>query len=100
MSGYVKCRSMRMYWEESSDTHNVAVSSAMTRNRFQEIMKYIYMYDPDNMEKEDKFAKVRPIMEILNNRFIQYRPAEKRAEIDEAMVPYYGSYGCGIKQAM
>ena len=48
LSGYVKCRNRRMYWESSPDTHNIAVSSAMSRNRFDEIMKFIYFYKNDS----------------------------------------------------
>ena len=32
LSGYVKCRSRKMYWESTPDTHNETVSNAMTRN--------------------------------------------------------------------
>ena len=100
LSRYVKCRSRRMYWEPSSDTHNEAISNAMTRNRFDEIIKYIYMYDPDSAEADDKCAKSRPIMDIINGRFLKYCPSEKIGDVDEAMIPYYRTYGCGIKQAM
>ena len=100
LSGYVKCRSRRMYWESAPDTHNEAVSNAMTRNRFDEIMKYIYCYDPDEADEADKCAKVRPLIEKLNELFMKYRPTEKKADVDESMVPYFGSYGASIKQAM
>ena len=41
LSGYVKCRSQRIHWESTPGTHNEAVSNAMTRKRFYEIMKHI-----------------------------------------------------------
>ena len=90
----------RMYWESISDTHNEAISNAMTRNRFDEIIKYIYMYDPDSAETNDKCGKIRSIMDIINDRFLKYCPSEKIGDVDEAMIPYYGTYGCGIRQAM
>ena len=31
---------------------------------------------------------------------MKYRPTEKKADVDESMVPYFGSYGASIKQAM
>ena len=61
LSGYVKCRSRKMYWESTPDTHNETVSNAMTRNWFDEIMKYIYCYDPDDTNESDRSAKIRPI---------------------------------------
>ena len=100
LSGYVKCRSRRMYWEAAADTHNEAVSNAITRNRFDEIMKYIYVYDPDTAEPGDKCAKVRPLSTILQHKFMKYRPPGKTGDIDEAMIAYYGGYGNSIKQSI
>ena len=31
---------------------------------------------------------------------MKYQPTERKADINESMVPYFGSYGAGIKQAM
>ena len=70
-----------MYWESSTDTHNEAISNAMTRNRFDEIIKYIYMYDPDSAEADDKCAKIRPIMDIINDRFLKYCRTERDGQI-------------------
>ena len=47
-----------------------------------------------------KCAKIRPLTEKLNERFMKYRPTEKKADVDESMVPYFGSYGASSKQAM
>ena len=100
LSGYVKSRSRKMYWESTPDTHNEAVSNAMTRNRFDEIMKYIYCYDPDEANENDRCGKIRPIIEKLNELYMKYRPTEKKADVDESIVPYFGSDGASIKLAM
>ena len=53
LAGYVKCSSRKMYWESAKDTHNEAVANSITRNRFDEIMKYLYLYDPDTADAGD-----------------------------------------------
>ena len=92
LSGYVKCRSQRIHWESTPGTHNEAVSNAMTRKRFYEIMKHIYYYDPKEAEEGDRCAKIRTLIEELDERFMKYRPTEKKTDADESMVPYFGSY--------
>ena len=96
----MKCRNRGIYWESAPDTHNEAVSNAMTRNRFNEIMKYIYCYDSEEAEEVDTCAKIRPLIEKLNECFMEYQPTEKKTDVDESMVPYICSYGAGVKQAM
>ena len=71
----------------------------MTRNRFDEIMKYIYCYDLEEAEECGRCAKIRPLNEKLNERFMKYRPSEKKSDVDESMVPYFGSYGASIELA-
>ena len=97
---YVEFRSQRIYRESTPNTHNEAVSNTMSRNRFVEIMKYIYCYDPEEAEKIVKLAKIRPFIERLNEQFMKQRATEKKADVDESMVPYFGSYGASIKFAM
>ena len=85
-----------MYWESAPDTHNIAFSSAMSRNRFDEIMKFLYFYDKnDNSYAScgDKCAKVRlrPIISKLNELFKKYSPNDMKGDVDEAMIPYFGN---------
>ena len=57
-SGYVPLPRRRMFWEPSDDVHNVAISQAMTRNRFEQIMQYLHVADNDNLVLGDKLTKV------------------------------------------
>ena len=63
-------RHRRGYWSDSPDIHNSAVARAMTRNRFEKIMQYFYLYDPDDvLDPQDKCRKVRPLATMLNERY-------------------------------
>ncbi|GFS38604.1 chimeric ERCC6-PGBD3 protein [Nephila pilipes] len=39
-------------------------------------------------------AKLRPLFNHLNERFLTHFPNEQHLSIDECMVPYFGHLGC------
>ena len=54
-------------------------------------MQNLHLADNSNLDKEDKFAKVRPL--INEQCFANYLP-EQSVTIDESMVPYLRRHGC------
>lgn len=66
LSGYNSVPRREMYWETSLDTNNTLVCNAMSRNRFRHIMQNIHCCDNANLKPEDKFAKLRPVIDLLN----------------------------------
>lgn len=94
LSGYAPLPRRRMYWESNEDTHNVLVAKSMRRNRFEEIFRYFHVADNRNLCTADKMAKIRPLFNIMNEKFLVYAPIEKNFSIDESMIPYYGRHGC------
>ncbi|XP_035455963.2 piggyBac transposable element-derived protein 3-like [Spodoptera frugiperda] len=94
LSGYAPLPRRRMYWETNEDTHNVLVVKSMRRNRFEEIFRYFHVADNGNLRAGDKMAKIRPLFNIMNKKFLMYAPIEKNLSIDESMIPYYGRHGC------
>ena len=94
VSGYVDEPRRPMYWEHNEDTYNTTVSSFLSRNRFDEIMQNFHLADNSNLDKEDKFAKVRPLIDKLNEQCLANYLPEQSVSIDESMVPYVGRHGC------
>ncbi|XP_030747121.1 piggyBac transposable element-derived protein 3-like [Sitophilus oryzae] len=94
LSGYVSVPRRRMFWENSSDCHNNIVSNSMSRNRFEHILSNIHCCDNNNLDKNDRFAKVRPFFDKINSRFLDFAPIDEFHCVDEAMVPYFGRHGC------
>lgn len=92
LTGYNPLPRYKMYWETSDDCHNKAVSNAMPRGKFEKISKYLHVCDNANLSKDDKFAKVRPLWNKLNERWLKFYNNEKMLCIDEAMVPYFGRH--------
>ena len=82
------------YWEHSEDAHNTTVSSLLSRNRFDEIMQNLHLADNSNLDKEDRLAKVRPLIDKLNEQCLANYLLEKSVSIDESMVPCFCFLGC------
>nr|CAI5843335.1 unnamed protein product [Callosobruchus analis] len=57
-------------------------------------MSNIHCNDNNNLEKNDRFSKIRPLFNALNNKFFNNSPVEENHSVDEAMVPYFGRHGC------
>ena len=87
VSGYVDLPRRPMCWEHNEDTHNATVSSSLSRNRFDEIMQNLHLADNSNLDKEDKFAKMRPVTNKLNEKCLANYLPEQSVSIDESMVP-------------
>ena len=92
-SGIAPLPCRRMYWENNPDMRSEAVSSAMCRNRFDEIMRYLHLADNTKVDRSDTFAKVRPLVRGLNDRLLAAFPVQQKLSIDESMIPYFGRHG-------
>ena len=72
------------------------VQSAMSRNRFEEMLRYLHVSDNAHIDVGDKMSKVRPLLSHMNEKFLTYFRAvqTQNLSIDESMVPYYGRHSC------
>ena len=94
ISGYVDLPRRPILWGYSADVHNDAVSSMMSRNRFDKIMKYLDLTDNTSLDPNDKFSKIRPLLDKLNEQCLSNYLPEQTVSIDVSMVPYFGRHGC------
>ncbi|KAF2887950.1 hypothetical protein ILUMI_18223, partial [Ignelater luminosus] len=93
ISGYVPVPRRPMFWEGRPDTKNTLVSNSMRRNRFEDIFRYIHTADNNNLPKNDKMAKLRPLIEKVNELFVGYTPVSEDMSIGESIIPYFGRNG-------
>lgn len=99
VSTYNKVSHRRMYWQERKDSRNEAIKSAMSRNRFEEILHYLHFIDNNNLIMDDKFTKLRLCLDVMNKKFLANAVFnEIRFDVDESMIPYYGKNH--LKQSM
>ena len=64
----------------------------MSCNRFQEIKRYLHLADNNNLVEDDKLAKIRKYLDLLNENFTQFGVFSQNLSIDKQMVPYYGHF--------
>jgi len=93
LSGYSVLPRRRMYWENSDDVSNKAMSDAMSRNRFEEILSVFHVCDNESLVASDTMAKIRPLFTLINEKCFQYFRNVEHLSIDESMLPYYGRHG-------
>ncbi|KAK4292663.1 hypothetical protein Pmani_034580 [Petrolisthes manimaculis] len=90
ISGYNKLPSRRLYWSESPDVFNQLISESIRRDAFEQIMCCLHFADNMKMT-DDKFYKVRPLIQHLN-QVNKPKYSQEFYSIDEVMIPYYGRH--------
>ena len=86
-------------WDSQSDCTIKDVVKTMTRTRFWQIKKFIHFSDNTNLDKSDKFAKLRPLINLMNEKLDSCGTIEDVYTIDEQMVPYSGRLRQTLSQA-
>ncbi|XP_068207545.1 piggyBac transposable element-derived protein 3-like [Palaemon carinicauda] len=66
----------------------------MSRDRFEEILRFLPSTDNQALNKDDKLAKIRPLMNHLNTKFAMAYRMDQHISLDEAMIEYFGRHGC------
>ena len=88
-SGYLAPARRRLCWENASDTHHDLVTNAMRRDKFKAIFTNFHLADYNCLDEEDKFAKLRPLIKLLNQKFLRQSPNEEFYSFYESMCEYY-----------
>ena len=95
ISGYHTLPGEKNYWSTKPSLSDPIFSQVMSHSRFQEMKRYFYLADNQNLT-ESKTAKVNPIYDQLLKNCLQFGIFDKLLSIDESMVPYRGHFS--IKQ--
>ena len=88
--GYHRLPQARNYWSSDFDYSVAIVPTIMTRDRCFQILSNLYILDnsciPD--ENTDRLYNIRPLIEALNQKFMQCRFPEQSQSIDESMIKF------------
>jgi hypothetical protein len=98
LTGYLTPSNRRMFWEKREDTENMFVRKAMSKNTFNIIIANSYFVERVDPDPGDRFWKVRPLFDQLNQSAKQWVRHPERVAIDEGMIKYYGPHP--LKQFM
>jgi hypothetical protein len=105
LMGMKQLPNRRMYWDSRPFYSCPLISTAMTRTRFEAIVRCIHLVDNETLQQDskdptfDKIGKVRWLIEDFAQKSRELYNPERVLTVDEIMVPYKGRY-CGIRQYM
>lgn len=91
------------YWKRDT-TYYQPVAGRIARNRFREICRFLHFVDNSSYTvrngdpQYDKVWKVRPVIDIIVDRFLNVYTPHHQNSIDEAMIPFKGR--SSVKQYM
>ncbi|XP_046806454.1 piggyBac transposable element-derived protein 3-like [Lucilia cuprina] len=94
LSGYHTLPSVPDYWSSKPSLGIPMVKQTMSRSTFLHIKSFIHFANNNNLDNSDKMAKLRPLFDILNRKFLQFGVWDEKLSIDEQMVPYFGRHSC------
>ncbi|KAI5692527.1 hypothetical protein M8J75_014971 [Diaphorina citri] len=94
ISGYSTTPSYRYYWDSGSDMRNEMIHSAMRRNRVKQIISFLHFEDMENFTASDKMWKLKPLLNRLNDNFMEHFIPMQHLNYDESMIAYFGRHGC------
>ncbi len=93
-SGYKILPGKRFYWDSQPDLKQGFISSAMRRNKFENIVKFFHLADNNNPNLQDKMWKLRPMMEKIQKKHLEHFVPVQDLNYDESMIEYFGRHGC------
>ena len=94
VSGYNNLPQKPLYWSRTPDTLNEAISNAIRRDRFDNIIKCLHFNATGNLDENEKYTKLRPLINHLQKKFMEHFIPKENISHDEAMVEYFGKHSC------
>lgn len=95
--GIVAMPSYTDYW--AFDTRYPLIADTMPLKKYEQLKSNLHFVDNTHINENDRYAKIRPLMEYLRKNFIEIEE-EKSYSIDEMMVPYKGKKAGSRRQYM
>nr|XP_022899868.1 piggyBac transposable element-derived protein 3-like [Onthophagus taurus] len=94
VTGYHTLPIIRCYWSDSPSLGCAIIKASMTRDRFLRVKAHLHVCDNRSLDPKDKFAKVIPLNDMMNERFMQFGVFAHNLSIDEQMIAYFGRHSC------
>lgn len=98
MMGLTKKPSYRDYWSSSIQMRDPYISSSISRDRFDWHLSNLHLNDNTVQPKKgeegfDKLYKLRPMIDVLSETYLNCYKANEHQSIDESMVKFKGRIG-------
>ena len=82
--------SVAHYWSSHKLYGVEAIISAMSRDRYLTILKWLHVNDNSKIDKTDKLYKIRPLLDHLNRKFLEMNVLSENLAIDESILSLKG----------
>ena len=92
LSGYVQVAQRHMYWQRKDDTHNRLVTKTMSRNTFDDVMRYTHFANSDKPNTDNPYWKVSLLFDTINETASKYVENNEFVCVDESMIKYFGPH--------
>lgn len=70
--GVVKLPKSAYYWSKDKILGQTFPATVMSRNRFELLLQYLHFSDNLSVDRNDRIAKIRPLIDALNATFQKY----------------------------
>ena len=99
LMGITRKPEIRDYWSKDEKLHYAPIAARISRDRFEEVTRYFHFVNNESLpargeEGYHRLQKVLPIILLLKARFLGNYNPHTQVSIDEAMIPYKGTYKC------
>ena len=84
VSEYAGLPRQEIYWERRDGWHNLVVSAMMTKTEFLECSWYLHLADNNALNSSDKFAKVQPLFNAINEQCILNYQHTRHVSVDKS----------------
>ena len=95
LMGLVPLPAIDDYWRRDPLLHYSPIADRIPRKRFREIHRFLHFTDNSTLLQHgdpgyDRLGKVSPMIEMLQERFLEVYQPHCENSIDEAMIPFQG----------
>lgn len=92
LMSYIKYPRLRMYWSSNPGLRQNGIANAMTVNRFEDIMRHLHFTELNEDAEDDRFFKIRPVLDVLHTTFLSAMEPEEFQSVDEQIIPFKGKH--------
>lgn len=89
-TGIVKYPGIHDYWSTNPLYENDLITSCMSRNRFQLLLRFVHFSDNSEGDRTDKSRKFIKVLNQLQDKFCEAFTPGERLTVDETMIPFSG----------
>lgn len=74
--------------------NNGLVAKATSSNTLKFIISKFHFYDNDNLDRNNKYSKIRPLYSHLNKKFISIVTFDEINTVNVRKISYFSRHGC------